>query len=541
MHANSEALKEQLDAFGSELKLELSPALPKDRAVVNKSLELLENENAQVKTVNETLISGSVWTYTETYEVGIDLDFPSFSTCSCSQESWCSHQIALFFQTYQDPNVAEKWLEDWLSSKAELTDIPGVMRASDLLSQRVTAEDGPKAWMTTVHRTAQKQLAFDVIQANPYALEFEGRQVLETLLKQKPSKREWQPLYELYVNVGLLTYMMKLFNDSTISPEVWQRSGSSFLYYLVEEAADAAASMSVHALPFEFDDYIHYLQQETTNIISPKWHVFEEQRIDLYRYLWNDLFKREAWRKEERLRLEQLPRQPKDVALSIAYLHQLLLANQLELFVKVANELEKDALEYYMFWLHDVFSVKQYEKARVVLTLLEQKLEPYLQQLGDSFHCRRFVNWLLTYCDREWLMTKEPLLYRSLLERMLPYSYSDLSMYLLTMDQIQEWVELQSWVGYDLIELDRVGLKEAQKSSPQEVLPLYHHGIDLLVSQRNRDSYKKAVRYLKRLRTLYKKLKRTDRWEQYVTALLEETKRLRAFQEECRKGKLIDV
>ncbi|WP_338751935.1 hypothetical protein [Bacillus sp. FJAT-52991] len=541
MYENGEILKERLDAFGSELKLELSSALPKDREIVNEGFELLENNHAQVNMATERLISGSVLTDEGLYKVGLDLEFPSFSTCSCTEESWCPHQIAIFFQAYEEIDVADEWLKDWRSSKADLTAIPGVMKASNLLNNRVTAEDGPEAWMTKVHRTVREKLAVDVIKGNPYALESEGRQVLETLLKHKPSKREWQPLYELYVNFGLLTYMMKLLNDSNIAPELWQRSGASFLYYLVEEAADAAASISVHALPFEFDDYIHYLQQETADIISPQWHLFAEQRIDLYRHLWNELFKREAWRKEERLRLEQLSRQPKDVVLSIAYLHQLLLSNQLELFAKEANKLEEDVLEYYMFWLHDVFSLKQYEKARMLLTLLEQKLEHYLQQLGDSFHCRRFVNWLLTYCDQEWLMMKEPLLYRSLLERMLPYSYSDLSMYLLNMDRIQEWVELQSWIGYDLVELDRIGLKEAQKFAPQEVLPLYHHGIDLLVSQRNRDSYKKAVRYLKRLRTLYKKLKRTDRWEQYVTALLEETKRLRAFQEECRKGKLIDV
>ncbi|WP_203363520.1 SWIM zinc finger family protein [Bacillus sp. REN10] len=541
MDENSELFNEKLDAFGSELQLELSPSLPKDRGIVDDGLELFEHDYVQINMMSEKLISGSVLTDEELYKVALDLEFPSFSTCSCSEDSWCSHQVAVFLQVYEDVKTTDEWLENWLSPKTNLTSIPGVMRASDLLHSRITAEDGPNAWTANIEKQIHKHLSSRTLVSNPYSIEFAGRQVLETLLKQKPSKREWQPLYELYAHVGLFVYMVKLFNGKNIAPEVLFRSGTAFLYYLVEEAADAAASISVHALPFEFDDYIHYLQQETAGMMSTEWHVFAEQRIDLYRYLWNDLFKREAWRKEERLRLErQLSEQP-NTALFIAYLHQLLLANQLDLFMKTANKMEEDMLDYYMFWLHDAFSLKQYEKVRALLTLIEQKLEPYLQQLGDSLQCRRFVNWLLTYCDRDWLMAKEPLLYRSLLERMLPFSYLDLSMYLLNLGQIQEWVELQSWINYDLIELDQVGLKEAQKLAPEDVLPLYHHGIDELVSQRNRDSYKKAVRYLKRLRTLYKKLKRTDRWEQYITILLEETKRLRAFQEECRKGKLIDV
>ena len=61
------------------------------------------------------------------------------------------------------------------------------------------------------------------------------------------------------------------------------------------------------------------------------------------------------------------------------------------------------------------------------------------------------------------------------------------------------------------------------------------------IERKNRKSYKEAVRYLKKLRTIYKKLNKKTTWEYYLENLLEDTKRLRAFQEECQRGKLVHV
>jgi uncharacterized Zn finger protein len=62
-----------------------------------------------------------------------------------------------------------------------------------------------------------------------------------------------------------------------------------------------------------------------------------------------------------------------------------------------------------------------------------------------------------------------------------------------------------------------------------------------LVDMKNRSSYKQAARVLKKLRTVYKKLKRVPEWEVFFERLLVRTKRLRAFHEECTRSKLIEV
>ncbi|WP_100332450.1 SWIM zinc finger family protein [Bacillus xiapuensis] len=530
--------KQKLDDFSSELKLELRPALPHDQAIIQEGYRIYKDGRALIIKSEKHLIIGEAEELEQSFTVHLDLAFPSFSSCTCPREHWCSHQAAVFFTAYEKEVSIDQWIQEWQTSAHALASIPGVMRASDLLKSRITTEDGPEVWMAHIARTAGERLSPSAIRKNPYLLDYQGRNVYDTLLKHTPAKREWQPLYELFVCCGLLTFLAESLNDSDCSPELLHRSCSAFLFFLVEEAANAAEEIGVHALPFEFDRYIDYLRKASGELLSPQWSVFPNQRIDLYRFLWSFLFKREAWRKEERKRLANEPPNP---AAAIAYLHQLYLSNQLELFEKTAEQSPEAGLEFYTFWLHEAFSAKQYGKVRLLLAIMERKLEGYLENLGESFKCRRFVNWLLTHLDTNWLTAKEPQLYKSLLERMLPYSYGELSMHLMETKQFQEWAELQSWIGYDLLELDRAGLKTAAKLAPKEVLPLYHHGVNQLINQRNRDSYKKAVRYLKRLRTLYKKLKRTDRWDLYITALLEDHKRLRAFQEECRKGKLTDA
>lgn len=428
------------------------------------------------------------------------------------------------------------------SSSAELTNIPGVMRASDLFKIKLAANDGPERWIEKINGTVAERLDAHIHFTNPYKMEQESKQIYEDLLKLRPIEREWQPLYQLYVSYGLLNYLTDIAKEQTISQELLERAYASFLFYLVEEAGEAAEEIGIHALPFQFDPYIHFLREDAVSLLSSDRLLFFNQRIDLYRQLWTSLFKREAWRKEERRRLQSLLIEKKNAtALSAGYLHQLYLANDLEGFRTAAKRMPAIGIELYVAWMSDSIRLKQPDKARLLVKTIDQHLESYLHQLANegTMQVRRFVHYFLTHIDTEWLADQEPSLYQSLLEKMLPYSYTDLSLYLLQSHRYEEWAELALWMDSDLAELEREGLKEAAKAAPAEVLPIYHHGIVRLINERNRPGYKKAVRYLKKLRTLYKKLKQLDRWELYLHQLLEEHKRLRAFQEECRKGQLI--
>ena len=52
--------------------------------------------------------------------------------------------------------------------------------------------------------------------------------------------------------------------------------------------------------------------------------------------------------------------------------------------------------------------------------------------------------------------------------------------------------------------------------SRETLLPLYHQGIESSVSEKNRKSYKTAVRLLVKLRAHYRKLTRERDWKRFI-------------------------
>jgi uncharacterized Zn finger protein len=89
------------------------------------------------------------------------------------------------------------------------------------------------------------------------------------------------------------------------------------------------------------------------------------------------------------------------------------------------------------------------------------------------------------------------------------------------------------------MELHPEELHLLEKEDLKLLLPLYHQAVERCILEKNRTSYKDAVKLLKKLKTYYKRLKQQQRWEQYIVRLAAQYTRLRAFQEELRKGKVI--
>jgi uncharacterized Zn finger protein len=113
--------------------------------------------------------------------------------------------------------------------------------------------------------------------------------------------------------------------------------------------------------------------------------------------------------------------------------------------------------------------------------------------------------------------------------------------YLMHNREYKRWVELQMHLySYNPDYIDKHDLQEVHKYSPQSVLPIYHHLVLYYIELKGRANYKIAVRYLKKLRTNYKKLKRINEWDDYIQYVESQFIRLRALQEELKKGKLVN-
>lgn len=185
------------------------------------------------------------------------------------------------------------------------------------------------------------------------------------------------------------------------------------------------------------------------------------------------------------------------------------------------------------------------------------ELMSFLTPLLDAGDWSRLVKWLVhigpmlnsrlynlkdySVCWEETLRhlpDAEPQMWSTLIN-MLPVSRDLYDEKLLAYEKWQEWMDYQLSIGKLPSEFRVKDLQPLEKNAPEVLLPFYHQAVERFVIEKNRHSYKAAVKLLKRLSKLYKKLKREERWEQFLDAFTSRHSRLRALQEELRKGKLI--
>ncbi|WP_397376058.1 hypothetical protein [Paenibacillus terricola] len=127
----------------------------------------------------------------------------------------------------------------------------------------------------------------------------------------------------------------------------------------------------------------------------------------------------------------------------------------------------------------------------------------------------------------------------STLQAMLPFSRTVYENALAAHGRWDRWVDLQMCMGQDPLSFRATALKPIEKDAPELLLPFYHQAVERYVLQKNREGYKAATRLLKRLAKLYARLKKGERWEQFIAVFASRNSRLRALQEELRKGGLL--
>ncbi|GMK47761.1 hypothetical protein PghCCS26_48910 [Paenibacillus glycanilyticus] len=151
----------------------------------------------------------------------------------------------------------------------------------------------------------------------------------------------------------------------------------------------------------------------------------------------------------------------------------------------------------------------------------------------------RTIGPFMTLCRRaDTDQPDEPRWTRYMVE-LLPHSYADLSDHWLAVQKYEEWADLQLLIGMKPDDLGIQNVREVSKAAPSVMIPLYHQSIEEAIHSRNRQGYRLAVKELKKLERLYKADKHADKWERYIEGIASKYQRLRAFQEELWKGKIV--
>ncbi|MCA0754847.1 hypothetical protein KP806_07275 [Paenibacillus sp. N4] len=151
----------------------------------------------------------------------------------------------------------------------------------------------------------------------------------------------------------------------------------------------------------------------------------------------------------------------------------------------------------------------------------------------------RTVGPFVTLCRRADLDRPELPVWTEYMTRLLPHSYSELSDHWLEQKRYDEWADLQLLIGTKPEDVGASALREIGKQAPRALMPLYHHSVEAAIQTRNRQGYRTAVKQLKKLEKLYKTDKDSARWDRYIAGLVHKHQRLRAFQEELWKGKIV--
>jgi len=120
---------------------------------------------------------------------------------------------------------------------------------------------------------------------------------------------------------------------------------------------------------------------------------------------------------------------------------------------------------------------------------------------------------------------------------LLPGSMNYYKRALVETGQFKKWAELH--ICYQLQEaVDEEEAKMVEKADPALLLPIYHQLAVSKVERKNREGYQCAVATLRKLKGIYKKLKRQEEWEEFLPLLNQRYSRLRLFREEMRKGRI---
>jgi len=161
---------------------------------------------------------------------------------------------------------------------------------------------------------------------------------------------------------------------------------------------------------------------------------------------------------------------------------------------------------------------------------------PMLRKYHNEYFQSQYLdywNGMLRYSPEA-----EPLLFETLVQ-MLPSSRTYYQETLLAYEKWEQWIDYQLASGGEPLEFRATTLAPIEKNAPEALLPFYHQAVERYVQQKSRDSYKLAVKLLKRLFRIYKKMKQEDRWVLFLEAFTARHSRLRALQQELQKGNLL--
>ncbi|MBP3039062.1 SWIM zinc finger family protein [Bacillaceae bacterium Marseille-Q3522] len=516
----------------------LNPEIVKDRQVVQKGLLLFRQGLVSSLQRNNRLVTATVQDVTKA-KVYLDLDDYSQWACTCQASGYCRHQMAVFFKILSQTGSVSEWIDKWKKAEKinKITADLGLRRASDLLKEM--EEKNPETefdrWIPTFIRNF-RSVMLEKGKPEIYQIPYRFSEYYRIVKAGAPLRKDWKDIYFAIGSIYSFSLLLQLSRELQHGVMDMEYYYSHVFQHLHDEIRQRLEGFANHPLPFAFDSCIERMRKDA-KILLEKDLSCQFERIDLYRLLWTSFFRNNEWRQSEYTRLKKIENPSFDE--QTAMVHLLLLMREDEAAVRQLKEIHYLVAPYFLFWLNSMTNQKDWKRLEIFIPEFIQKLRPFLANSSNHQLARQVTDLALEAITPYTRATHSPDLLEKALNEMLPYSYHYYSDFLFSSGAYQKWSVLHAYMDIDISYLPKEQIQEIQKQDPVVLLPLYHQTIHKKISLKQREHYKEAVKLLKKLRTIYKKQKRLEEWDHFMDELERNTKRLRAFQEECKRSKLI--
>lgn len=528
--------KEDVLSMAQTMIAELDPKAESDRSLMTKGLQLYREGRVYNVSFNGFVLEGTVEDETGVYDSALPISDAAAGSCDCFEIDYCEHQAAVLF--YAASSFGQVGEISKLFKEKGKPPQPQLKTARQLLQASAYDELDFDSWLRyfdqefTSFRAEQNKYSYRKM----YYLMSIFEDFYMKLLRKAPRSAALRELFALNASLFSFERLLEAAEQYAAEQTYSYFSPTAVAHRFIDEVEMRIEKIKTEDFPPAIEPLLKRTSDLTHSLFFSHTLCLQE-RFFLYRYLWTDVLNQSNWLTEEQTKLEEMePSLLRSLALShVFFLHQKD-AEAMELLSEESDML----VGFYFYWVEELCAELQWDRVEQWLSFSYKKLKQYLVRAEEQFLKNDIVRLFLSSYEYYVRHTNDTGGFETILQELLPHSLWQYEAYLIARGQYRTWAELRMFVGFETLEGLKEALKEVEKEDREAVLPLYHQGVIDAIGMKNRQAYKLAVRYLKKLRTHYKKLKRTEEWNVYITQLASSFSRLRAFQEELRKGKLLD-
>lgn len=441
--------------------------------------------------------------------------------CSCHSEGTCRHSLALLFALYIQRKSLTAWVNEWKTKENEQIALFKESRT-------------PNTWEVILRQTFQP--IRDLPEETTYHV-FTQRMANYSHKAESytPFEREWRPMFEVYVRFNkirsawhILSYSLSDQDGGLYEFDRWYFS--NWLKTETTKLSESLAQLASKPRLFAADEFYKALRYGVRDFVEKGEGLFD-QRITIYLAFWANLFTEKKWREDEMELLKNSADQAKPFMLSFFYV---LLRRHDELLEAVQDIQPTEVLKWLVLAgiasdIHDTDSI------RIIMEAIFPHVGEFIHSYSKKSEAGFYVQKLEELYAQAGLEPEQ--------RERLYYAYGrhgvdEYAEFLLKEERYADWISLHHRFNTPYEALDYSGLKTVAAEAPGVILPLLHVHAMKCVAEKNRASYKQAVRIWKRMKTAARKSGRADYYNRYISTIGEKYKRLRALREEMEKGNL---